>query len=209
MSKYNEIMDKVRVDDDMKKRILQNLAKEIEADENLSGNLAAEDEDNNTDKSKISKFPNRRLNVIKRYAFAAAACGVLFIGAYALIKNGGLNSNYATTESATYAPAAESAATTLPTIKDYSRETSFMKDEAIETEAMMVEEPEMVAESEMMEEAAEADAAEVNAAGADAIESDAVEENATEAPMIAAIAIALLLILGIAFVIRTHKNKNE
>ncbi len=151
MNKYNEIMNRVRVDDDMKKRLLENLAKETEADNKLSDNAKAGDE-SQTGKSKISKFSSRKFNEIKKYAYIAAACGVLFIGAYAVIKTVGLNSSPAM-DSATYAPVAESPAATPEAIKDYANDSSMMMEEAAESDAMIMDSEEAAAEDALVIEA--------------------------------------------------------
>ncbi len=211
MSKYNEIMTRVQVDDDMKKRLLENIDKEM----NAAGTESSD--------SKITSFPNRIVHEIKKYSFIAAACGVLFVGAYVVYQNGGLDSNYATTESATYAPASDSAAIKLPTIENHALEAP-MKEEAAEEAPMMEAEAAMV-ESEATDSLEVASATE--AAVTEPEETDAVAPLTTGAVMdekadklsednsfpyktillIAAIALLLIVLIVVALVI--HKKRKS
>ena len=70
MSKYNEVMDHISVDDDMKKRILQNVENKLE---------------------EHPKAPVSKAKVIPfgRYAAIAATFLVLLVGSYAVVKTTG------------------------------------------------------------------------------------------------------------------------
>ena len=74
MSKYNEVMDKVKVTDDMKKRILQNI-------EN------AEDSNVTSFEEVKKKKENKIVPIIKRYGAVAAMFAVVLVGAYAVFGN--------------------------------------------------------------------------------------------------------------------------
>ena len=79
MSKYQEVMDHIKVDDEMKKRILQNVEKKLEeAPQEVV-----------TPKPKVVPF--------KRYAAIAATFTVLLVGSYAVMQAtggiGGTNSS--------------------------------------------------------------------------------------------------------------------
>ena len=74
MSKYNEVMDKVKVTDDMKKRILQNI-------ENAeSSNVTSFEEVK-------KKRENKIVPIIQRYGAVAAMFAVVLVGAYAVFGN--------------------------------------------------------------------------------------------------------------------------
>jgi hypothetical protein len=102
-------MDKVKVDDEMRKRLLQNI------EEKTSSN--------------VSVFDSRIIPFIKRYGSIAAMFAVVFVGAYAVMHlGGGQNASAPMMESATEAPAATEEAYTESA---YETET----DSAVEMEA--------------------------------------------------------------------------
>ena len=70
MSKYNEVMDHISVDDDMKKRILQNVETKLEEYPTAPAK-----------KGKVIPF--------SRYAAIAAAFLLLLVGSYAVVKTTG------------------------------------------------------------------------------------------------------------------------
>ncbi|MCR5403142.1 MAG: hypothetical protein K6E91_04885 [Butyrivibrio sp.] len=107
MSKYNKIMERVRVDEEMKSRILENLERECDkAPSKVRG-----------------ASPLRRY--IARYGAIAAVFAILFIGTYAVLHNGGIVKNHAGNELS--APEAESAQ--MP-----SMDNTAMEEEADRTE---------------------------------------------------------------------------
>lgn len=73
MSKYNEAMDKIKVTDDMKKRILQNIE-----DTNFD-NVTAFDP-----VPKKSKKENKIISFVRSYGAVAAMFAVVLVGAYAV-----------------------------------------------------------------------------------------------------------------------------
>ena len=76
MSKYNEVMEKVKVSKDMRDRILSGVEKELEQD---AKSIAPVTE--TTDKKRFSKIVE-----LRRYAGIAAAFVILFVGAAAVLK---------------------------------------------------------------------------------------------------------------------------
>lgn len=93
MSKYQEVMDHIKVDDEMKKRILQNVEKKLEeAPQEVV-----------TPKPKVVPF--------KRYAAIAATFTVLLVGSYAVMQaTGGIGGTNSSTS--VYEPVMEEAAST-------------------------------------------------------------------------------------------------
>ncbi|MBQ7659095.1 MAG: hypothetical protein IJS16_08915 [Butyrivibrio sp.] len=91
MSKYQEVMDHIKVDDEMKKRILQNVEKKLEeAPQEVV-----------TPKPKVVPF--------KRYAAIAATFTVLLVGSYAVMQaTGGIGGTNSSTS--VYEPVMEDAA---------------------------------------------------------------------------------------------------
>lgn len=82
LSKYNEAMDNLVVTEDMRKRLLANVEKEMskaKASEKENGNIS--EMPNNT-----SHGDKRRILEFRRYAGIAAAFVVLIVGAYAVSK---------------------------------------------------------------------------------------------------------------------------
>ncbi len=104
MNKYQKVMQHVRVDDEMKKRILQNVEKELSKEGTVKAPGMAD---------KIVPFGKRLGDGVKRYAGIAAMFAVLFVGAAAVVKMTGGVSNMSTStmsETAMEAPAATESA---------------------------------------------------------------------------------------------------
>ena len=87
MSKYNEVMENVKVSEDMRSRILANIEKEMTdagSDEGKSGADAADIAifaGKDSQKKKLSKIA-----VLRKYAGIAAALAVCVVGLFALSK---------------------------------------------------------------------------------------------------------------------------
>ena len=126
MSKYQEVMDHIKVDDEMKKRILQNVEKKLEE--------APKEVD--TPKAKVVPF--------KRYAAIAATFAVLLLGSYAVSQvTGGITNTSSSTS--VYEPAMDAA----------SEAPAMMEEAASDSEAPAMEAAEPAVEAPAMEEAAE------------------------------------------------------
>ena len=155
MSKYQEVMDHIKVDDEMKKRILQNVEKKLEE--------APKEVD--TPKAKVVPF--------KRYAAIAATFAVLLLGSYAVSQvTGGITNTSSSTS--VYEPAMDAA----------SEAPAMMEEAASNSEAPAMEAAEPAVEAPAMEEAAEAPAMEEAAeapAMEEAVEAPAMEEAAETA----------------------------
>ena len=127
MSKYQEVMDHIKVDDEMKKRILQNVEKKlVEAPQEVVA-----------PKAKVVPF--------RRYAAIAATFAVLLLGSYAVsqVTGGITNTSTAPSEapammeeaaSDSEAPAMEEASSEAPAMEE-AAEAPVMENEAAETEA--------------------------------------------------------------------------
>jgi hypothetical protein len=99
LSKYQDIMSHVQVDDEMKKRILQNVEKE----------LGRESDGKERDKETVTPVPAPKKKIVdfRRYAAIAATFAVLLIGSYAVIQiTGGIKNTSSTMSDSTSAPAA-------------------------------------------------------------------------------------------------------
>lgn len=121
MNKYNEVMDKVKVTDDMRKRILQNI-------ENADiSNVTAFEEAKKKKENKIVPF-------IKRYGAIAAMFAVVLVGAYAVFGTVGKH------EMGSSSPMESYDATETAAVEEYAAE------EAVEEAAQATEAPEMEAE---------------------------------------------------------------
>ena len=123
MSKYQDVMDHIKVDDEMKKRILQNVEKQLEE--------APKEVD--ITKSKVVPF--------RRYAAIAATFAVLLLGSYAVSQvTGGITNTSSSTS--LYEPAMDAA----------SEAPAMMEEAASDSEAPVMEEaaeaPAMEAETE-------------------------------------------------------------
>ena len=100
MSKYQEVMNHIEVDDEMKKRILQNVEKEL---------LAEAEPGNKVEASKVVPFRQRLGDGIKRYGGMVAMVAILLVGTAAVIRiTGGVSNTSAPSmsDSAMEAPAA-------------------------------------------------------------------------------------------------------
>lgn len=96
MSKYNEVMDNLVITDEMKKRLLENIEKEVAADNNDEGgpenetysyqtvNISDYDKKKNGSSGKIVKF-------ISRYGSKAAVFALIALGSVGVIRLVGLN----------------------------------------------------------------------------------------------------------------------
>ena len=99
MSKYQEVMDHIKVDDEMKKRILQNVEKQLE------------------EAPKEVDIPKSKVVPFRRYAAIAATFAVLLLGSYAVSQvTGGITNTSSSTslyepamDAASEAPAMEAA----------------------------------------------------------------------------------------------------
>ncbi|MCR5670837.1 MAG: hypothetical protein K6G10_07515 [Butyrivibrio sp.] len=143
MNKYNEVMDKVRVDDDMRKRILENMEKEMMAEPS---------------KGKVIRMSDKKkYRSILRYAGWAAAAVILFAGTTVVMQNSGKNHMDSATVSYEAQPASDMAAP-MEAAEGAMAEEAY--DEVEEAEAEMAIETEteeaMVAENEADAEKAEA-----------------------------------------------------
>ena len=164
MSKYNEVMENVKVTDEMRKRILLNIEKE--------------------EKNNISEFApeksgktsgNNIVSFIRRYGSIAAIFALLVVGTYGVIRTVGLGGASETATSVSEAPAAEGSF--LHNAIDNAR-----KNNKAETDEAMTEEATAVDEYDMIEEAA-TESAEMEAATTESACEDmeeAEEESAYE-----------------------------
>ena len=102
MNKYQRVMEHVKVDDEMRKRILQNLEKELESGEDKARDQVVES-------SKVVPFKKRLGDGIKRYGGMVAMLAILLVGTAAVIRiTGGVSNTSAPSmsDSAMEAPAA-------------------------------------------------------------------------------------------------------
>ena len=124
MSKYQEVMDHIKVDDEMKKRILQNVEKQLE------------------EAPKEVDIPKPKVVPFRRYAAIAATFAVLLLGSYAVSQvTGGITNTSSSTslyeptmDAASEAPAMEEAASEAPAMEE-AAEAPVMENEAAETAA--------------------------------------------------------------------------
>ena len=134
MNKYQRVMEHVKVDDDMRKRILQNVENELSKE------------------SKVVQFGRRTISQIRKHAGMAAMFAILLLGAFAVARiTGGITHTSAPTMSDTAmeapAPAEE------PLMEDAATETAVEAPAPASAEEAMVED---AAEAAIEEEAAEA-----------------------------------------------------
>ena len=114
MSKYQEVMDHIKVDDEMKKRILQNVEKQLE------------------EAPKEVDIPKSKVVPFRRYAAIAATFAVLLLGSYAVSQvTGGITNTSSSTSF--YEPAMD-AASEAPAMEE-AAEAPVMENEAAETAA--------------------------------------------------------------------------
>ena len=110
MSKYQEVMDHIKVDDEMKKRILQNVEKQLE------------------EAPKEVDIPKSKVVPVRRYAALAATFAVLLLGSYAVSQvTGGITNTSSSTS--LYEPAMD-AASEAPAMEEAAEPTYSNKDEA-------------------------------------------------------------------------------
>ena len=118
MSKYQEVMDHIKVDDEMKKRILQNVEKQLE------------------EAPKEVDIPKSKVVPFRRYAAIAATFAVLLLGSYAVSQvTGGITNTSSSTS--LYEPAMD-AASEAPAMEEAASEAPAME-EAAEAPAMEAE----------------------------------------------------------------------
>ncbi len=94
MSKYNEVMDHISVDDEMKKRILLNVEKRIQ-------------EEGTSEPDPVVPKKSNKIVEFRRYAAIAATFAVLLVGAYAVTQITGSVKNTSSTALMDSSPAAE------------------------------------------------------------------------------------------------------
>ena len=122
MSKYQEVMDHIKVDDEMKKRILQNVEKQLE------------------EAPKEVDIPKSKVVPFRRYAAIAATFAVLLLGSYAVSQvTGGITNTSSSTS--LYEPAMDAA----------SEAPAMMEEAASDSEAPAMEAAEPAAEAPAME----------------------------------------------------------
>lgn len=103
MNKYQRVMEHVKVDDEMKKRILQNVEKELESGEDKARAQGVET-------SKVVPFRQRLGEGIKKHGTMVAMVAILLVGTAAVIRiTGGVSNTSAPSmsDSAMEAPAQE------------------------------------------------------------------------------------------------------
>lgn len=150
MNKYQRVMEHVKVDDEMKKRILQNVEKEL---------ASGADQARSVETSKVVPFKKRLGDGIKRYGTMVAMVAILLVGTAAVIRiTGGVSNTSAPSmsDSAMEAPAAAEDACyeSAETATEEAAEPAATESPYEEAAEAPVEEAEMAAEAPV-EEAAE------------------------------------------------------
>ena len=205
MSKYTEVMDKVRVDDSMRERILLNIEKEA-SKENGSKDVTG---------AAVRPFDkNRKLyKDIMRYAGIAAAALILFASASAVLKYAGGSHMDSATVSQDASPAMEAEA---PAEAEMAAEPV---EEAEATEdAQMTAEPVEKTESAAQTESDKAQEPQTSQSynSADSVETTPVE--ATKPPaspvktavrVIAVIMLAAVIVFDIILLIRRIRRRKD
>ena len=163
MSKYQEVMDHIKVDDEMKKRILQNVEKQLE------------------EAPKEVDIPKSKVVPFRRYAAIAATFAVLLLGSHAVSQvTGGITNTSSSTS--LYEPAMDAA----------SEAPAMMEEAASDSEAPVMEEaaeaPAMEAETETAAEPTYSNKDEVPVKAENSAQVNAPEQ--TEAPKPAAAPVA-------------------
>ena len=136
MSKYQEVMNHIEVDDEMKKRILQNVQNKLE-------------------EAPKAEAPVAKVVPFRKYAAIAATFAVLLLGSYAVMQATGGIGNMSGSTSVYEEAASSSEAPAMETEADYAAEAPVMEeaaDYAAEAPAME-EEADYAAEAPAMEEA--------------------------------------------------------
>lgn len=221
MSKYTEVMDKVRVDDSMRERILLNIEKEA-SKENGSKDVTG---------AAVRPFDkNRKLyKDIMRYAGIAAAALILFASASAVLKYAGGSHMDSATVSQDASPAMEAEApaeaemAAEPVEEAVATEDAEMTAEPVE-EAEATEDAQMTAEPvEKTESAAQTESDKAQEPqtsqsynSADSVETTPVE--ATKPPaspvktavrVIAVIMLAAVIVFDIILLIRRIRRRKD
>ena len=153
MNKYQRVMEHVKVDDEMKKRILQNVEKELKS---------GADKARSVETSKVVPFKKRLGDGIKRYGGMVAMVAILLVGTAAVIRITGGVSN-----------------TSAPSMSDSAMETPAAAEDAYyeSAETATEEAAEPAATESPYEEAEEAPAQE---AESPVYDSEATAEQAAE-----------------------------
>lgn len=173
MNKYQRVMEYVKVDDEMKKRILQNVEKELKS---------GADKARSVETSKVVPFKKRLGDGIKKYGTMVAMVAILLVGTAAVIRfTGGVSNTSAPSmsDSAMEAPAAAPAeeAAEAPAATESPYEEAAEADMAAEAPAEEAAEA-PAAEAEMAEPATNEDMAESPVYDSEATAEPAVEEPA-------------------------------
>ncbi len=162
MNKYQRVMEHVKVDDEMKKRILQNVEKELKSGEDKARTQGV-------NASKVIPFRQRFGEGIKKYGTMVAMLAILLVGTAAVIRfTGGVSNTSAPSmsdsamEAPAAAPAEEAAEAPAATESPYEEAA-----EAPAQEAEMAAEPAsneglMEAESPVYDSEATAEPAEIS-----------------------------------------------
>ncbi len=144
MNKYQRVMEHVKVDDEMKKRILQNVEKELKSGEDKARTQGV-------NASKVIPFRQRFGEGIKKYGTMVAMLAILLVGTAAVIRfTGGVSNTSAPSmsdsamEAPAAAPAEEAAEAPAATESPYEEAAEAPAQEAeMAAEAPAVEEAEM------------------------------------------------------------------
>ena len=187
MSKYQEVMNHIEVDDEMKKRILQNVQNKLEE--------APKDE-----------APVARVVPFRKYVAIAATFAVLLLGSYAVMQATGGIGNMSGSTSVYEEAASSSEAPAMEAEADYAAEAPVMEEEAdYAAEAPAMEEAEDTADKTGQKPVMEASA---KPAVQEVINHAAPPQDSEEPVVIiavSAVAAALVLAAIILFVIKKKK----
>ncbi|WP_155829739.1 hypothetical protein [Butyrivibrio sp. AC2005] len=93
MIKYNEVMENIKVTDEMRRRILTNIEKEIGAELEKQGvhNTSEVIDKSNNSYTRKNTSGNKIIQIISRYGSMVAIFVLVIAGTYAFVKNIGLN----------------------------------------------------------------------------------------------------------------------
>lgn len=127
LSKYNEVMDNLVITDEMKKRLLENIEKEVAADNNDEG--GPENETDSFQTVNISDYDKKKkgssgkiVKFISRYGSKAAVFALIALGSVGVIRLVGLNGEKsyesASTADNSYASDAEESSQYSEPVKD-------------------------------------------------------------------------------------------
>ena len=145
LSKYNEVMENLVVTEDMRKRLLSNVEKEMagngldvkEATDKKSESDKAETID---DKPSEKNSGKRKIIEFRRYAGVAAAFCVLAVGAYAVIKVGVFDNKNSMSATSSYDAAETAMAPEAEYVTETAATEAAAEEEAIEYAAGTTEE---------------------------------------------------------------------